>query len=60
MNCTYCGLPGADRLVAIVHSKSGGGWARRAHSSCADTRRVKALDTRLPAEREAATARSSA
>ncbi|WP_406266235.1 hypothetical protein OHT93_09195 [Streptomyces sp. NBC_00191] len=60
MNCTYCGLPGADRRVGIVHSNSGGGWTKRAHSSCADARGIKALDERLPAARETATARSAA
>ncbi|WP_406402218.1 hypothetical protein OH805_23800 [Streptomyces sp. NBC_00879] len=43
--------------MAIVHSNSGGGWTKRARSSCADARGVKALDERLPAARETATAK---
>lgn len=53
MICIYCGQPGADRLVGLVPSNSGPGWAQRAHASCADSRGVKVLDERLPAERGA-------
>ncbi|MEJ8632546.1 hypothetical protein [Streptomyces sp. MS2.AVA.5] len=51
MNCTYCDLTGADRLVAVVLSSSGGDWTRYAHPPCADARGVEPFDSRLPAEK---------
>lgn len=53
MLCTYCDLPGANLVVAVAISNSGPGWAQHAHASCAAARGVKALDERLPVERDA-------